>query len=278
MTGAAPRARAARELPVRFAEVSADERALRIEYAWVNAERADAPLLVFLHEGLGSLAMWKEFPQALCDGARMRGLVYSRPGYGRSTPRRAEEKWPVDFNERHAQHVLPALLDNLAVAAPVWLFGHSDGASIALLFAAAFPTRVAGAIVAAPHLFVEDVSIASIEEARGAYVTGDLKRKLAPYHDEPDSAFFGWNDVWLDPAFRSWNIEACLPRIRCPILALQGEDDVYGTMAQIDAIARALPEAQLLKLSRCGHSPHRDATAAVIRSASRFIAGARDTA
>ena len=146
----------------------------------------------------------------------------------------------------------------MGVDDPPWLFGHSDGASIALLYAAAFPERVAGVVAVAPHVFVEDVSVASIEQARDAYAATDLRQRLARYHDDPDSAFCGWNDIWLDPAFRAWNIEDMLPRIRCPVLAVQGEDDEYGTMAQIDAIARRVPQARLLKLPACGHSPHRD--------------------
>ena len=276
MTGAVPASRGSRAVSAGFAELSIDGQPQRIEYGWINAGRAGAPLMVFLHEGLGSRAMWKNFPQALCDAAGVRGIVYSRPGYGRSTPRPAREKWPVDFMHRQAQRVLPALLADLAVAEPVWLFGNSDGASIALLFAAALPERVAGLVVAAPHVFVEDLSIASIADVRVAYAGTDLKRKLAQYHDDPDSAFYGWNDVWLDPAFRSWNVVDCLAQIRCPVLAIQGEDDEYGTMAQIDAVAREIPRAELLKLAHCGHSPHRDAPEAVIGTTSRFIARHRD--
>jgi len=254
-----------------FADLLIDGRAQRLEYAWIGAKRADAPLIVFLHEGLGSLAMWKDYPQALCAAAGMRGLVYSRHGYGRSTPRPATQKWPVEFMHAEAQQVLPALFDRLGVEDPPWLFGHSDGASIALLYAAAFRTRVAGLVAVAPHVFVEDVSVTSIEQARIAYATTDLRQRLARYHDDPDSAFRGWNDIWLDPAFRAWNIEDCLPRIRCPLLAVQGEDDPYGTMAQVDAIARLAPHARLLKLPACGHSPHRDQPAALSRAVVAFL-------
>jgi len=260
-----------RAAPTSFAEVVVDGRALRIEYAWIAAARADAPLLVFLHEGLGSLAMWKDFPAALCAAAGMRGLVYSRPGYGRSTPRVAEERWPVDFMHRHARIVLPALLDNLGVHAPVWLFGHSDGGSIALLFAAALPARTAGIVVVAPHIMVEDVSITSIDAARRAYANTDLRQRLARYHDDPDSAFRGWNDVWLDPAFRSWSIEAEVRAIACPVLAVQGHDDEYGTMAQLDGIAQRLPQTQRVRLAAAGHSPHRDQPALLIAAVVAFL-------
>jgi pimeloyl-ACP methyl ester carboxylesterase len=180
-----------------------------------------------------------------------------------------------------AHGVLPALFGRLGVEDPPWLFGHSDGGSIALLYAAAFPARVAGLVAVAPHVFVEDVSVASIEQARIAYATTELREKLARYHDDPDSAFRGWNDIWLDPAFRDWSIEDALPRIRCPVLAVQGEDDEYGTMAQIDAIGRLVPRARLLKLPACGHSPHRDqpkaltdAVVAFLREHRRETAGA----
>jgi pimeloyl-ACP methyl ester carboxylesterase len=172
---------------------------------------------------------------------------------------------------RQAHDVLPALIDHLRIVEPIWILGHSDGASIALLFAAAFPERVAGVIAVAPHVFVEDVSIRSIEAARTLYHATDLRQRLARYHADPDSAFFGWNDVWLDPAFRAWNIEDRLLKIRCPVLAVQGEDDEYGTMAQINAIARQVPHARLRNLPACGHSPHRDQPAALTDAVVAFL-------
>lgn len=217
--------------------------------------------LVFLHEGLGSVAMWRDFPAKLCAATRCGGLVYSRAGYGRSTPLRAPRD--VDFMQREAVEVLPQLLHACAIDRPI-LFGHSDGASIALLYAAAFPDRPLATIAVAPHLFVEDISVQSIAAAREAYTKGELRTRLARYHDDVDGAFFGWNDVWLKPAFRTWNVEAELVRIRCPVLTIQGESDAYGTMAQIDAIARAAPQTRLLKLAECGHSPHIDRPDAVI--------------
>jgi pimeloyl-ACP methyl ester carboxylesterase len=246
-----------------FASLAIDGRPVRIEYAWVGAHRKDSPLLVFLHEGLGSLAMWKDFPRTLCAAAGARGLVFSREGYGRSTPRAPDERWPVDFMHRQAHDVLPALFAQLGIVEPPWLFGHSDGGSIALLYAAEFPERVAGVIAVAPHIFVEDLSVASIADARTAYETTDLRARLARYHDDPDSAFRGWNDVWLDPAFRGWTIEDRLAGIRCPLLAVQGEDDEYGTLAQVEGIARRVPQARVVKLAACGHSPQRDQPAAL---------------
>ncbi len=249
-----------------------DAAPLRIEYRWVGDAASALPPVVFLHEGLGSVAMWKDFPDRLCTGSGLRGLVFSRPGYGRSTPKAASEHWAPDFMHRQALEVLPRLFAALDIRTP-WLFGHSDGGSIALLHAAAFP--VTGAIVVAPHVFVEPVSIASIERARAAYETGDLRQRLARYHDDPDSAFRGWNDIWLAPAFRDWNIEAALDGIACPLLAAQGADDEYGSLEQIERIQRRLPTTELLVIADCGHSPHRDQPARLIEASLRFIRAAR---
>ncbi len=257
-----------------FTQIDWAGRRVRIEYGWVGSDDRQAPLLVFLHEGLGSLAMWKDFPQRLCQAAGCRGLVYSRPGYGRSTPRGAEEIWNLDFMHRQAHELLPALLPALGIdahAKPVWLFGHSDGGSIALLFAARFPMLTAGAIVVAPHIVVEDVSVASIERARDAYAQGDLRKGLARYHDDPDSAFWGWNGAWLRPSFRDWSIADEIAAIRCPLLAVQGVDDEYGTLAQIRGIAARVPETRLLELANCGHSPQRDQPEALIEAVAGFI-------
>ena len=240
---------------------------LSLEVQWVGSADPGLPVVVFLHEGLGSVAMWKDFPQRLCDAVAARGLVFSRPGYGGSTPRPHGERWSPDFMQRQANELLPALLAALGIDTarrPPWLFGHSDGGSIALIHAASFPGRLAGAIVLAPHLFVEELSVTSIRAAREAYRDGGLRERLARYHADVDSAFYGWNDIWLDPAFRDWNIEALLPAIRCPLLAIQGRDDEYGTLAQIDGIAAALPGTRRLVLDACGHSPQRDQPQAVI--------------
>jgi pimeloyl-ACP methyl ester carboxylesterase len=243
-----------------------------VEHAWIACEREGAPLIVFLHEGLGSLSMWKDFPQRLCSAAGARGLVYSRPGYGRSTPRAPDERWAPDFMHRQAHEVLPALLDALGVREPVWLLGHSDGGSIALLYAAALADRTEGAIVLAPHIVVEELSVASIEKAREAYRTTDLRARLARHHDDPDSAFWGWNDIWLHPSFRNWSIAREVAAITCPLLAVQGLDDEYGTLEQIRGIARARPmKTRLLELPDCGHSPHRDQPQALIDATVAFL-------
>lgn len=257
-----------------FAEIDWCGRPVRIEYRWLAPERRTAPLIVFLHEGLGSLAMWKDFPRQLCDAVGCRGLVYSRPGYGRSTPRTPDETWDVGFMHRQAHEVLPALFDALDLDAArdkPWLFGHSDGGSIALLYAARFPQQVAGVVALAPHIRVEDVSVASIAQARTAYESTDLRARLARYHDDPDSAFWGWNRIWLDPLFRHWSIEAEIETIRCPVLAVQGREDEYGTMDQVHGIARRAPQTEVIELPACGHSPHRDQPARLIADVTAFI-------
>jgi pimeloyl-ACP methyl ester carboxylesterase len=255
-------------------DVAWGARRVRVEYRWLAPERQGAPLIVFLHEGLGSLAMWKDFPARLCDATGARGLVYSRPGYGRSTPRGADERWGLDFMHQQAHQVLPALLAALGVdaaASPPWLFGHSDGGSIALLHAAQFPKQVAGLVVLAPHVFVEPVTTTSIQQARATYRETDLRQRLARYHDDPDSAFWGWNDIWLHPEFPRWNIEAELATIRCPVLALQGVDDEYGTLEQIERISQRVPTTQCRALPQCGHSPHRDQPDAVLHAVAQFM-------
>ena len=252
-----------------FAHIEWRGREVRIEHAWIGRERAGRPLIVFLHEGLGSLAMWRDFPARLCDALNARGLIYSRPGYGRSTPKAPEEAWDLDFMHRQAHEVLPALFAALGIDVArdkPWLLGHSDGGSITLLYAARWPQHLSGAIVMAPHILVEDLSIASIEKARTAYETTALRARLARYHDDPDSAFRGWNDIWLHPPFRQWTIEDEIGTITCPLLAIQGLDDEYGTLEQIRGIARRVPQTRLLELPACGHSPHRDQPEAVIQA------------
>ena len=198
----------------------------------------DRPALVFLHEGLGSIGLWRSFP---ADVRTATGdpttLVWSRHGYGRSAV--VNEPRTVDYMHHEALDVLPALLARLGIERPV-LVGHSDGASIALIHAGA-GHPVAGVVVIAPHVFVEDVSTVGIEAARDAYVSGDLRDRLARHHDDVDATFRGWNDVWLSDAFRSWNIESVLPGISAPVLAVQGDADAYGTLAQLDAIERGVP-------------------------------------
>ena len=240
-----------------------------IEYRIVGGRGPDARDLVMLHEGLGSVSMWKDFPEKLAESTGCRTIVYSRHGYGRSSTLR--QKRTPNFMHDEAAVVLPALLRTLGIERPV-LFGHSDGASIALIHAASPGATVAAVIALAPHVKVEALSVASIEKARTAYEKTDLRARLARHHADADSAFWGWNQIWLDPAFRSWNIERLLPSIACPVLAIQGRNDEYGTLEQVDSIRRAIPSTELLVLEECGHSPHRDQPAAVLAATERFIA------
>lgn len=247
--------------------------ALQIEAQWLRAERVARPLTIFLHEGLGSLSQWRDFPLRLCEALDCRGLIYSRPGYGNSSPRR--DPWPQDYLQRQAKAQLPACLDALGVARDerLFLFGHSDGASLALLFAAAFPERVRGLMAMAPHLFVEPRTIEGLRQARQTYEHGrSLRTALARHHADTDSAFYGWNDAWLRPDFERWNIENDLrARLACPVLALQGEEDEYGSLAQIEAIARLHADTVLCALPGCGHAPQREQPEMVIEQTQALL-------
>lgn len=246
---------------------------LDVERLQPASPRAGRAPIVMLHEGLGSVSLWKDFPQRLADRAGAQVIVYSRRGYGRSEPLLAGEHRPVHYMHDEALVVLPALLETLQIEAPI-LFGHSDGASIALLFAGARQRDLSALIVLAPHVFVEDISVASIAQARASFMdeNTDVRRKLARHHDDVDGAFWGWNRIWLDPAFRRWNIEAYLPHIRCPVMAVQGVDDEYGTLEQIERVARAAPDVELVTLADCRHSPHRDQPQALLDAVERFLA------
>lgn len=241
----------------------------RIEYQLIRTGTQHGRCIVMLHEGLGSLAMWRDFPSLVAHATQYDVLVYSRYGYGQSSPLGAP--YDARYMHREALEILPGLLDALHIERPV-LLGHSDGASIALIHAAA--SRVAGLIVMAPHVLVEDISIRSIAAAKEAYRNTDLRGKLARYHADVDAAFWNWNDIWLHSAFRDWNIEQVLPQIDCPILAIQGEDDEYGTMDQIERIAQQAiqsTDVSLLRLRDCRHSPHRDQPQAVIEAITHFV-------
>ncbi len=240
----------------------------RLEYQWIEGE-PDKPVLVFLHEGLGSIRQWRDFPARLAQASGCAALVYNRYGYGDSEVL-AEPRRSTRFMHEEALESLPAVLATLGIQAPL-LVGHSDGASIALIYAGA-GHAVRGLALMAPHVFVEDVCIRSIEEAKRQFEAGDLAARLAKYHHDVRKTFYLWNDVWLDPEFRSWNIEQYLPAISCPVIALQGYDDPYGTMAQIDAIAsRVAGRCELVKLERCGHSPYRDQADASLDAIAAFI-------
>ena len=241
----------------------------RLETVWIEPADKHRPTIVMLHEGLGSVALWKDFPQRLASGTGCGILVYSRYGHGNSG--RLLEKRPVEFMHHEGEVVLPELLEKLNITRPI-LLGHSDGGSIALIFAGKYPERPRALILEAPHVFVEDLSVASITEAKVAYLTTDLPWKLGRYHQHVDDTFWGWNDIWLDPQFRSWNVEEYLPAIRCPILCIQGEEDEYGTSAQVKAVQARVPATEILILPNCRHSPHRDQPEATLEGMVRFVA------
>ena len=240
----------------------------KLEVQKIPGTDASAPTLVFLHEGLGSVAMWRDFPQKAAAATGCPAVVYSRYGYGQSEV--LSEPRGVDYMHVEALEALPELLERLRVPDPV-LVGHSDGGSIALIYAAS-RSDVKGLVVMAPHVFVEDLSVRSIAEAKLAFEGTDLPQKLDRYHADAAKTFRGWNDIWLHPDFRGWNIEEVLPRVTCPMLAIQGFDDEYGTMAQLEAIARQTGgPIELLRLADCRHSPHRDQPQVVLEALSRFV-------
>jgi pimeloyl-ACP methyl ester carboxylesterase len=226
------------------------------------------PTLVFLHEGLGSISLWRDFPARVTEATGCTTVVYSRYGYGFSDPLAAP--FGVDYMHREALESLPELLARLGIVEPI-LVGHSDGASIALIYAAA-TDAVRGLALLAPHVFVEDISVKSIAEAAIVFETTEMQEKLARHHADPRRTFYGWNDIWLHPEFRRWNIEAFLPRITWPVLAIQGHDDAYGTMAQVDAIAAQVQgPCEVVRLTGCGHSPHRDQPERTLEAMAGFV-------
>ncbi len=229
-----------------------------------------APELVFLHEGLGSVSHWKDFPARVAATTGCPVTVYSRYGSGKSDL--LTESRTVTYMHDEALRTLPDLLAQLHIENPI-LLGHSDGASIALIHAGAHEAA-RGLVLLAPHVFVEDISVASIAEAKTSFQTTNLPEKLARHHRDPARTFWGWNNIWLHPDFRSWNIEEYLPRITCPILAIQGLDDQYGTMAQVQAIARQSGgPVEILPLADCRHSPQRDQPEATLAAIAKFVKG-----
>lgn len=239
-----------------------------IEYEWMDTGDAGKPVLVFLHEGLGSIRQWRDFPLRVVQATGCRVLAYNRYGYGHSDVLAAPHE--ATFMHDEARIALPELLKSLGVENPI-LIGHSDGASIALIHAGS-GHAVRGVVVEAPHVFVEEHGLKGIVEAKQAFETGSLREGLAKYHRDAAKTFHGWNDVWLSDAFRAWNIEGFLRGIQCPVLAIQGEDDQYGTMAQLDSIHdKVSGPCELLKLPKCGHTPHRDQPEAVLSAVTRFV-------
>ncbi|NPU83997.1 MAG: alpha/beta hydrolase [Syntrophaceae bacterium] len=263
----------------RYFEISAHSRRLAVQAVGTagTPARRNSPPLVFLHEGLGSIGQWRDFPETLCARTETAGFVYDRLGHGRSDPLPAPRT--VRYLHEEALDVLPAVLDALALDRPV-LVGHSDGGTIALLFAAEYPNRVRGVITEAAHVFVEEETLRGIREAVELYRTTDLRERMARYHgDKVDAVFSGWADTWLSAEFRHWNVESFLPRVSCPLLVIQGADDRYGTPGQVDAIVcQAADPAEALLLPDCGHIPHQQARDRVLEAMTRFIRSLPGTA
>jgi pimeloyl-ACP methyl ester carboxylesterase len=247
-----------------------------LHYQWIEPDAAkppgdpNIPALVFLHEGLGSIRQWRDFPEKVCMASGCRALVYDRYGYGQSDVLQ-EARRTIRFMHDEGLVSLPDLLQGLRVENPI-LIGHSDGASIALIHAGA-GHAVRGVVAMAPHVFIEPLCLKSIDKAAEMFETTDFREKLGRHHRDARKTFYGWADVWLDPDFRGWDIrQDYLPQVRCPVLAIQGRDDEYGTMAQLDEIARRVAgPCELVKLDHCGHSPFKDQPDAVISKISTFV-------
>jgi pimeloyl-ACP methyl ester carboxylesterase len=242
----------------------------RLEYRWIGPDPAGAPTVVFLHEGLGCVGMWRDFPDRLASETGCGALVYSRLGYGSSDPVRAPR--PVRFMHDEALEVLPAVVEHFRLE-NVILYGHSDGASIALIYAGACRVPLTALVLEAPHVFVEPICTDRIARLAREYETTRLRERLMRHHGaNTDSMFRSWTEVWLTPEFRKWNIEEYLPSIGARILAIQGEDDDYGTLRQVGAVLKGVHcPAESLVLPRCGHSPHTDQPDEVLEAATRFI-------
>ncbi|HYR77817.1 MAG TPA: alpha/beta hydrolase [Pyrinomonadaceae bacterium] len=245
----------------------------QLEYGWHGPRPDEAPTLVFLHEGLGCVAMWKGFAERVVAATGYGALVYSRAGYGKSGPCKLPR--PVRFMHDEALIELPQVLDAFEIRETI-LVGHSDGGSIALIHAGGIgDARISGLVLLAPHVFVEEPGLESIRRIAEDYRTGNLRQRLQRYHGENvDGAFWGWNEVWLNPEFRSWNIEEYLPRIRVPVLLIQGADDQYGTPAQIGVIEGGIAgPAETVILKDCGHSPHLDQPEQTLAMINGFVQG-----
>jgi pimeloyl-ACP methyl ester carboxylesterase len=230
----------------------------RIEFQWVGLADATGPVIVFLHEGLGSLAMWKDFPDRLCKRLACKGLVYSRPGYGGSPAMQPTLPWGPDFMHRQAHDTLPALLAALQVQEPIVLLGHSDGASIALLYAASRPQSCKAVIALAPHLFVEAKTLLAIAALQDPRVRQPLLARLSKYHQDPHSALERWSQAWLAPDFVAWSITDTITALQCPVLAVQGSQDEYGSLVHLQTLAQHHAATEQLVIEACGHAPHRD--------------------
>jgi len=248
-----------------------DVKGTAIEYVCYGPPPAEAATIVMLHEGLGCLRLWRDFPQKVAEATGLGVFVYSRPGYGASDPISLPR--PLDFMTREAVEFFPPLLDAIGFKRGL-LFGHSDGATIATIYAGSVEDlRIRGLILMAPHFFNEDICVAEITKARDAYLHGDLKPRLAKYHNDVDGAFLGWADTWLDPGFKDWNVSEAIDYLRIPVLALQGRDDQYGTLAQVQEVEeRAYSPVDMAILDNCKHAPHLEQPEASLSAVTDFVA------
>jgi pimeloyl-ACP methyl ester carboxylesterase len=255
------------EEPIEYIDIDGT----RLEVSWHGPPPEDAPTIVFLHEGLGCVSMWRDFPSKLSAATGCGAFVYSRRGYGRSD--RCSLPRGIRFMHEEGLRVLPELLGTAGIRECI-IVGHSDGGSIAIIFAGGTSAEPVKALITeAAHVFCEKITLQSIQKARERYLTGELRLLLKKYHGEnTDCAFWGWNDTWLHPEFVHWNIESYLPGIRVPLLALQGENDEYGTVDQIDVIKRlACGETEAAILADCGHAPHLQKEALTLETMKRFV-------
>lgn len=256
-----------------FVELQIDGHKVHLEYKRIPSPRQGAPLIVFLHEGLGSLSMWGDWPERLCCEANAAGLVFSRYGYGNSTPR-TSHPWPTDYLEHEAQVMLPALLEALGInprEEKLILFGHSDGGSISLLYAAAYPDQASAVIAIAPHEFVEDVGRARIASLKSRFYESPLADILSAHHADPLGVFRGWSELWLSSRFRDWNIEERLARITSPLLVVQGAQDQYATLRQVHAVTHRVPHAASVILDNCRHIPHQEQPDKLLQHVCSFL-------
>lgn len=244
---------------------------IQLHYQWINKKDNKDPILLFLHEGLGSIPQWKDFPEQLCAQLNMQGLIYERQGYGQSTP--LKEKRDETYLERYALEELPAFIEAMNLRQELILIGHSDGGSIALIYAGKHPRKIKGIVTEAAHVFVEDITLKGINPVVDLFEKGELKAKLQRYHgEETERIFYAWSDTWHEKRFRGWNVEHYLKGIDCPVLAIQGEEDEYGTMTQVDKIVSGVKgHAQKMMIPDCGHVPHFQAKTKVMEAMTSFI-------
>jgi len=257
---------------IRLQDINYNGQHMRAKHITITPDHDQThPTLVFLHEGLGCLELWRDFPEQLCQATGLNGFVYERIGFGQSSALGIVPR-PIDYLEREGRDILPSVLEQANISNPI-LIGHSDGGSIALIYAASYPDAPVCVISEAAHVFVEDVTLSGIVEAGKLYFESDLKSKLERYHGpNTDKAFRGWHDTWLTPKFADWNMEDLLPNITCPLLVIQGIEDEYGTQKQVQSIVESSTgPATPFMVPNCAHIPHAQAKDPVLDAMKQFI-------